>query len=72
MSVTELLPSLKTLSRTDKLKVMQFLAQELEVEEELSLLQSGKTYQIWSPLNSHKAAQTLAALLESEQQVRND
>lgn len=72
MSVTELLPSLKTLSRTDKLKVMQFLAQELEVEEELSLLQSGKTYQIWSPLNSHKAAQTLSALLESEQQVRND
>jgi len=72
MSVTELLPSLKTLSRTDKLKVMQFLAQELEVEEELSLLQSGKTYQIWSPLNSHKAVQTLATLLESEQQVRND
>ncbi len=67
MSVTELLPSLKTLSRTDKLKVMQFLAQELEVEEELSLLQSGKTYQIWSPLNSHKAVQTLATLLESEQ-----
>ena len=66
MSVTELLPSLKTLSRTDKLKVMQFLAQELEVEEELSLLQSGKTYQIWSPLNSHKAVQTLATLLEEK------
>jgi len=66
MSVTELLPSLKTLSRTDKLKVMQFLAQELEVEEELSLLQSGKTYQIWSPLNSYKAVQTLATLLEEK------
>lgn len=67
MSVTELLPALKTLSRAEKLKVMQFLVQELATEEEVSPLQAGVTYQVWSPLNSHKAAQALATLLEDEQ-----
>ena len=66
MSVPELLPTLKTLSRAEKLKVMQFLVQELTVEEEVSLLQPGMTYHVWSPLNSHKAAQTLATLLTED------
>jgi hypothetical protein len=68
MSITHLLPALKTLSRAEKLRVMQFLVQELAMEEEVSLLETGATYHIWSPLNSHKAAQTLATLLEDEQQ----
>lgn len=68
MSITQLLPALKTLSRAEKLRVMQFLVQELATEEEASLLQAGATYHIWSPLNSHKAAQTLATMLEDEQQ----
>jgi hypothetical protein len=64
MSIAKLLPTLKELSRAEKLEIMQFLVQELATEEaELSLLQSGKTYSLWSPLNSHKAAQQLATLL---------
>ncbi len=39
MSVTELSSTLQTLSRADKLKVMQFLVQELVAEEEALLLQ---------------------------------
>ena len=35
---------------------------------ELPRLQSGKTYQVLTPLNSHKAAQTLAKLLEETTQ----
>lgn len=66
MTVTELLPTLRGLSRADKLKVMQFLIAEL-VEEEEPALQPGATYSIWSPLNSHEAAHKLAQLLESEQ-----
>lgn len=31
-----------------------------------SSLQAGKTYEIISPLNSHKAAQTLSTLLEQQ------
>jgi hypothetical protein len=33
---------------------------------DLSLLQAGKTDQVETPLNSHKAAQTLATLLDNE------
>jgi hypothetical protein len=72
MSVTELYPALKTLSRAEKLKVMQFLVQELTIEEEAGLIQDGATYHVWSPLNSHKAAQALATLLEDEQPASHD
>lgn len=66
MTLTELFPTLKSLPRSDKLKVMQFLVAELAQEEEPSLI-PGATYPIWSPLNSHEAVQKLAQLLESEQ-----
>lgn len=65
MTVIELLPSLKTLSRADKLKVMQFLIMEL-AQEEAASLQPGATYAVWSPLNSHAAAAQLTQLLASE------
>lgn len=71
MSVAELLSTLQTLSRADKLKVMQFLVQELAAEEEALLLQPGATYPVWSPYNSHDAAQKLAALLEEDKQANN-
>jgi hypothetical protein len=65
MTVTELFPTLRNLPRADKLKVMQFLVTELAQEEEPTL-QSGATYEIWSPFDSHEAAHKLAQLLESE------
>ena len=71
MSYSELLSTLQTLSRADKLKVMQFLVQELAAEEEALLLQPGATYSVWSPYNSHDAAQKLAALLEEDKQANN-
>lgn len=71
MSVVELLSTLQTLSRADKLKVMQFLVQELAAEEEALLLQSGATYSVWLPYNSHGAAQKLANLLEEDKRVNN-
>ena len=71
MSVAELLSTLQTLSRADKLKVMQFLVQELAAEEEALLLQPGATYSVCSPYNSHDAAQKLAVLLEEDKQVNN-
>ena len=61
MSVTELLPSLHQLSRADKLRVMQFLVDDLAREE--SLLQEGRTYDVWSPHDALGAAETLQAVL---------
>jgi hypothetical protein len=62
MAVQELIPSLRELSRSQKLEVIQFLAKELAVEEEMSLKQGG-VYRLGSPLNSHEAALKLATLL---------
>ncbi|MBN3888291.1 MAG: hypothetical protein HWQ43_03640 [Nostoc sp. JL31] len=70
MSVVDLFPTLHNLSRADKLKVMQFLVQELATEEALSL-QPGVIYHVWSPYNSHEAANKLAALLEEDRQVND-
>ncbi|WP_375510646.1 hypothetical protein [uncultured Nostoc sp.] len=65
MSVADLFPTLYKLSRAD-IKVMQFLVQELATEEEALSLQPGVTYHVWSPYNSHEAANKLAALLEED------
>jgi len=70
MTAPELFPTLRELTRADKLKVMQFLIAELAREEEPAL-ELGATYSIWSPLNSHEAAHKLAQLLESEPSTPN-
>lgn len=70
MTVKELLPTLKSLSKADKLRIMQFLVFEL-AREENALLQSGATYPVWSPYNSHEAAHKLADLIKEDQQKNN-
>jgi hypothetical protein len=65
MATAELLPMLKSLSRADKLKIMQFLIAELAQEEEPTL-QAGATYSLLSPIDSHEAAHKLSQLLESD------
>jgi hypothetical protein len=66
MSMTELMPVLQTLSRADKLRVIQFLAQDLARAEDSSPLEAGKSYPVWSPYDAFDAAVTLAKLLEAE------
>ena len=65
MSIAELLPTLQSLSRADKLKIMQFLVGELAPEEN-ARLDPDATYPVWSPYNSHDAAHKLAKLLEDD------
>ncbi|MBD1840243.1 hypothetical protein H6F78_22400 [Coleofasciculus sp. FACHB-64] len=71
MNIVELMPTLRSLSRADKLKVMQFLVLELAKEEDALLLEAGGIYPVWSPYNSHEAAQKLAQLLEEDSQTDN-
>jgi hypothetical protein len=66
MSIADLFVTLEKLSRPDKLKVMQFLVQEMAKEEETLSLEPEAIYHVWSPYNSHKAAQKLATLLEED------
>ncbi len=65
MTTAELLPTLKSLNHKEKILAIQFLANEVAQEENLSF-EAGKTYEIWSPFDSHEAGEQLNALLEKE------
>jgi len=41
----------------------------VQENEEDTLLQPGATYTVWSPYNSHEAAQKLAKLLEGDKRT---
>jgi hypothetical protein len=65
MSLTEVLPEAQMLSRLDKIRLIQFLAQELE-RDERGLIEAGQSYPIWSPDRAFSAAATLLQALEDE------
>ena len=62
MSLTELLPSIHALSRSDKVRLVQELIAELAQEEGLT---EGE-YPVRSPYDAHEAAATLLQLLEQD------
>lgn len=64
MTLTEILPSLKQLNRQEKLKAVQFLVNEMAIEE--SLLDSQKEYPVYSVYDSFEAGDALMRLLEKE------
>ncbi len=66
MLSTELLTELHSLSRAEKLRAVQFLVNELAVEEE-SLMAPGTYYEVWSPYDAPAAAQTLLDLLAADE-----
>lgn len=65
MGIDQLLPALRDLSRTDKLRTMQFLIAEL-AKEEGALLNPAESYPVWSPHNSFEAANALLSTLKAE------
>jgi hypothetical protein len=65
MSLTELLPEVQSLSRIDKIKLIQILAQDLE-RDESSLIEPGQSYPVWSPDQAFEAAAVLLQVLEEE------
>jgi hypothetical protein len=65
MSLTEVLPDVQALSRLDKIHLIQFLAQELELDEG-GLIEPGRSYPLWSPDRAFSAAAALLQALEEE------
>ncbi len=59
MVSTEMLNSLHTLSRADKLYIMQVLISEL-AQEEINLIKPDQSYPVWSPYDAFDAANTMA------------
>ena len=65
MSLVELLPNIHTLPRADKLRLIQFLAQELAEAETSPLLEAGREYPVWSPDQAFTAAEILLQTLRT-------
>ena len=63
MSLTEVLPEVQTLSRRDKIRLIQLLAHELERDED-GLIEPGRSYPVWSPDRAFSAAAVLLQALE--------
>lgn len=64
MAIQELLPLLHQLSRTDKLRVLQYIANDLAAEEGITPMFDT----IEALRSSAEAARQLQALLEAEEQ----
>ena len=62
MSITEMLPEVRSLSREDKIKLIRLLAQELE-RDEAEIIESGRDYPIWSPDSAFAAGATMLEVL---------
>jgi len=65
MSLTEVLPEVQSLSRLEKIRLIQFLAHELE-RDDGDLIEPGRTYPISSPDRAFTAAAALLQALEED------
>ncbi|MGM3307544.1 hypothetical protein ACSQ6I_16510 [Anabaena sp. WFMT] len=71
MVSTELLNTLHTLSRADKLYIMQVLISEL-AQEETNLIKPEQSYPVWSPYDAFDAANTMLEVLQAAKSQNND
>ncbi len=68
MSLAHVLPEVQSLSRLDKIRLIQILAQELERESE-AVIEPGRSYPLPSPDRAFTAA---AALLGALEEAKNN
>jgi hypothetical protein len=66
MTFVEMLPGIRALSRSDKLRLIQLLAEDLAQAEQSTPFAAGQTYPLWSPDRAYDAAAVLLRELEAE------
>lgn len=64
MVPSELISTLRELSRSDKFYVMQLLISEL-AQQETDLIKPDQAYPVWSPYGADKAADTMLKVLQA-------
>ena len=64
MVSSELISTLRGLSRADKFYVMQVLISEL-AQQEMDLIKSDQSYPVWSPYDAVEAADTMFKLIQA-------
>jgi len=64
MTLAEVLPAARRLSAMEKLKLIRILAEDLDMAEDISPLESFKTYDFPTPYNSFGAGAILMEALK--------
>ncbi|WP_414530083.1 hypothetical protein [Nodularia chucula] len=67
MTLTELLPAVRKLSVSEKLKLIRILAEELDTSENISPLEPFKTYDLPTPYDSFGAGEILMQTLKESE-----
>ena len=68
MSLTELIPLIRTLSDNEKVQLFDMLKDELAREDSIAPLEHEKTYPLWTPYGAFGAARELLNALQEAQQ----
>ena len=71
ITLTEIVPTVRTLPALDKLRPIRILAEELEAAREIFPFEPGKTYDLPTPYNSFGAAAVLAEAMATYQEGNN-
>jgi len=66
MSLLDLLATAKTLCRADKIRLVQYLVDDLAREEGVASLETGAAYPIWTPVHAFEAAATMLETLDKQ------
>ena len=66
MSLAELMSALQNLPRNDKVEAIRFLVADLNRQEGTDCLQSGASYEIWTPFEAYDAARSLQQVLDQD------
>lgn len=64
---SDLLPTLRNLSRADKIRAIKLLVDELAREETIPPLSAGASFPIWTPFDAFDAAEKLLEELKKEE-----
>lgn len=64
MTLADVLPAVRRLSATEKLKLIRILAEDLDVAEDISPLEPFKTYDLPTPFDSFGAGAVLMEALK--------
>ena len=66
MTLSEVLPTVQSLPRADKLRLIQLLAADVAHDDGIVLDVADKTVPIWSPHDSLQGAATLLRVLDED------
>jgi hypothetical protein len=66
MSIAEIIPAVRALSRTEKFRLARLLLDDLAGEDLLSGIKQGQEFPLYSPEFTPGAAAQLAALLDEQ------